>query len=174
VRGGGQEKGLRAGTENVAAVTGFGAAARVTIEARDAEMERLASLRDAMEARVAGLVPDVVFFGQGAPRLAQTSAFAAAGVSAETLLIALDLVGVAASSGSACSSGKVQPSRVARHGRGAGAGPGRLADQPRGGHAGERHRRLLRGAREVCKEHQVPVGENRRLTDRPGERGRRR
>ena len=114
VRGGGQEKGLRAGTENVAAITGFGAAARVAIETRDAEMERLALLRDAMEARVAGLVPDVVFFGQGAPRLAQTSAFAAAGVSAETLLIALDLVGFAASSGSACSSGKVQPSHVLR------------------------------------------------------------
>jgi cysteine desulfurase len=67
-----------------------------------------------LEAAVAGLLPDTVFFGQSAPRLAQTSAFASPGVTAETLLIALDLAGVAASSGSACSSGKVQASHVLR------------------------------------------------------------
>jgi cysteine desulfurase len=114
VRGGGQEKGLRAGTENVAAIAGLGAAAKVALSGREREMGRLQALRDRLEVRVASLVDDVVFFGRGAPRLAQTSAFAAPGASAETLLIALDLAGVAASSGSACSSGKVQPSHVLR------------------------------------------------------------
>jgi cysteine desulfurase len=114
VRGGGQEKGLRAGTENVAAIAGFGVAAKVAIESRVLEMERLAPLRDALEAKVAELFADAVFFGQGAVRLAQTSAFAVPGVAAETLLIALDLGGIAVSSGSACSSGKVQPSHVLR------------------------------------------------------------
>lgn len=109
VKGGGQEKGLRAGTENIPAMAGFGAAAEA---AQRAGMSSLARLRDAMEAKVAGLFPDVVFFGQGAPRLPQTSAFAVPGVAAETLLIAMDLAGFAISSGSACSSGKVQPSHV--------------------------------------------------------------
>lgn len=114
LRGGGQEKGLRAGTENIAAIAGFGAGARIAAENREAEAMRLAALRDRLEARVAEAFPDAVFFGQGAPRLAQTSAFAIPGVAAETLLIALDLGGIAASSGSACSSGKVQPSHVLR------------------------------------------------------------
>lgn len=111
IRGGGQERGLRAGTENIAAIAGFGAAAAA---ARDGagDMNRLARLRDAFEARLLREWPEVVIFGQGAPRLAQTSAFAAPGMSAETLLIALDLGGAAVSSGSACSSGKVQPSHV--------------------------------------------------------------
>jgi cysteine desulfurase len=113
VKGGGQEKGLRAGTENVAGIAGFGAAAdvaRLTL----AEMDRLSALRDHLEVKVVGLLPDAVFFGQSTARLAQTSAFAVPGVSAETLLIALDLAGIAVSSGSACSSGKVQPSHVLR------------------------------------------------------------
>ena len=65
-----------------------------------------------MEAKVAALFPEAVFFGQSVPRLSQTSAFAVPGMAAETLLIALDLAGFALSSGSACSSGKVQPSHV--------------------------------------------------------------
>ncbi len=109
VKGGGQEKGLRAGTENVSAIAGFGAAAQAADLAATAQ---LASLRNGLEAKVANLFPAAVFFGVGAPRLAQTSAFAVPGVSAETLLIALDLAGVAVSSGSACSSGKVQASHV--------------------------------------------------------------
>ena len=113
VRGGGQEKGLRAGTENVAAIAGFGAAAKAAAVFWT-EMARLAVLRDALEAKVAAALPDAVVFGQGASRLAQTSALAVPGVAAETLLIALDLGGLAVSSGSACSSGKVQPSHVLR------------------------------------------------------------
>ena len=109
VKGGGQEKGLRAGTENVSAIAGFGAAAQAADLAATAQ---LATLRNGLEAKVANLFPAAVFFGAGAPRLAQTSAFAVPGVSAETLLIALDLAGVAVSSGSACSSGKVQASHV--------------------------------------------------------------
>jgi len=72
----------------------------------------LRRLRDRLEDDLAKRLPEVVVFGQGAERLPQTSAFALAGVSAETLLIALDLAGFAVSSGSACSSGKVQPSHV--------------------------------------------------------------
>ncbi|MFM2444152.1 MAG: hypothetical protein RJB09_1338 [Pseudomonadota bacterium] len=113
VRGGGQEKGLRGGTENVAAIAGFGAAAKAAV-AFASEMERLAVLRDALEGQVTARFPDAVVFGQGASRLAQTSAFAVPDVPAETLLIALDLGGVAVSSGAACSSGKVQPSHVLR------------------------------------------------------------
>ena len=109
VKGGGQEKGLRAGTENIAGIVGFGAAAEA---ASKAGMSGLTALRDRLEADVAKRLPDAVFFGQGASRLAQTSAFAVPGVAAETLLIALDLAGFAVSSGSACSSGKVQPSHV--------------------------------------------------------------
>ncbi len=114
VRGGGQERGLRAGTENVAAIAGFGAAAKAALAGQAEEMARLAGLRDALEAQVMRLVPDAVIFGQGAARLAQTSALAARGASAETLLIVLDLAGFAVSSGSACSSGKVQSSHVLR------------------------------------------------------------
>lgn len=111
VKGGGQEKGLRAGTENVAGIAGFGAAAEAA-QAGLAAVAGLCRLRDRLEADLAKRLPEVVVFGQGAERLPQTSAFALAGVSAETLLIALDLAGFAVSSGSACSSGKVQPSHV--------------------------------------------------------------
>jgi cysteine desulfurase len=112
VRGGGQERGVRAGTENVAAIAAFGAAAEWALSYRETEMERHAGLRNALEAEVGAAFPDVVVFGRGAERLAQTSSLAVPGVPAETLLIALDLGGVAVSSGSACSSGKVQPSHV--------------------------------------------------------------
>lgn len=114
VRGGGQEKGLRAGTENLPAIAGFGVAAKAAEAVREPEMARLQALRDGMEERIAALFPDAQVFGRSAPRLAQTSAFAVPGAAAETLLIALDLGGVAVSSGSACSSGKVQPSYVLR------------------------------------------------------------
>ena len=111
VEGGGQELGRRSGTENVAAISGFGAAA---IEAADFEneMRRLAALRDRFESDLARLASDVVIFGARRPRVANTSNFAIPGLAAETALIALDLDGVAVSSGSACSSGKVKPSHV--------------------------------------------------------------
>ena len=112
VRGGGQERGLRGGTENVAAIAGFGAAAEVALGVREAEMERLERLRDLLERRLAEMFRDIEIFGRKAGRLANTSCFALADAPAETLLIALDLEGLAVSSGSACSSGKVEASHV--------------------------------------------------------------
>jgi cysteine desulfurase len=100
--GGGQERGLRAGTENVAGIAGFGAAAA-------ARSAMNAGLRDRFEA---GLPASAVVFSKNAARLPNTSNFALAGVSAETALMALDLDGVMVSSGSACSSGKVKSSHV--------------------------------------------------------------
>ncbi|MDR7031872.1 cysteine desulfurase family protein [Mesorhizobium sp. BE184] len=111
VTGGGQEKGHRAGTENLAAIAGFGAAAR---EARLAieDMARIRALRDEVEATVKAIVPDAEIFGAGAERLANTTFFAIPGLKAETAQIAFDLAGVALSAGSACSSRKVGPSHV--------------------------------------------------------------
>ncbi|MGN6144839.1 MAG: cysteine desulfurase family protein [Mesorhizobium sp.] len=111
VAGGGQEKRHRAGTENLPAIAGFGAAARQALAALDA-IEAVRARRDAVESVVSDLVPDAVFFGAGAPRLANTSFFAIPGMKAETAQIAFDLAGVALSAGSACSSGKVGPSHV--------------------------------------------------------------
>ncbi len=111
VRGGGQEKGHRAGTENVAAVVGFGAAADVAL-ARLPEMAAVAALRDMAEAALRELAPGATIYGEGAPRLANTSFFAIPGMKAETVQIAFDLAGVALSAGSACSSGRVGPSHV--------------------------------------------------------------
>jgi cysteine desulfurase len=112
LRGGGQEGGARAGTENVAAIAGFGAAARLASSEAGREGARLGLLRDRLTERALALAPDATIFGTGAPRLPNTLAFAMPGVAASTLLIALDLAGVAVSSGSACSSGKVTPSHV--------------------------------------------------------------
>ena len=111
IRGGGQERGLRSGTENPIAIAGFAAAAEAS--APDiAELVRLATLRDRIEAAVRGAFADVIIFGEGAARLPNTTCLALPGLTAETLLIALDLAGLAISSGSACSSGKVRPSHV--------------------------------------------------------------
>jgi len=111
IRGGGQERGVRSGTENPAGVAGFGAAALVASpQAQD--MARLAQLRDGFESALLQSFSEASIFGEGAPRLPNTSCFALPGLQAETLLIALDLAGFAVSSGSACSSGKVRPSHV--------------------------------------------------------------
>jgi cysteine desulfurase len=112
IRGGGQERGFRAGTENVAAIAGFGAAAEAARAGLASESARMAALRDRMETDIRSVTPDVVVFGEGAPRLGNTSLLAVPGTKAETALIAFDLNGIALSSGSACSSGKVQPSHV--------------------------------------------------------------
>jgi cysteine desulfurase len=112
LRGGGQERGWRAGTENVPGIVGFGIAAGLATQALAQEGARLAALRDRLEAGLLALAPQSVVFGRGAPRLPNTSAFATPGLSAETTLIKLDLAGVALSSGSACSSGKVKRSHV--------------------------------------------------------------
>jgi cysteine desulfurase len=110
IAGGGQEKGRRSGTENVAAIAGFGAAADEVADL--ALAPRLAQLRDAFEAELKRIAPDATIFGAGVTRLPNTSNFALPGLAAETALIALDLDGVAVSSGSACSSGTVKPSHV--------------------------------------------------------------
>ena len=111
LKGGGQERGYRAGTENVAAIAGFGAAAQAAM--RDlASFARLAAMRDEMEAEIARISGGAVFFARGKERLPNTSCFAVPGMQAETLVIAMDLAGVAVSAGSACSSGKVERSHV--------------------------------------------------------------
>ena len=110
--GGGQERGLRPGTENVALIASLAAAAGEATAALEAEMARLGALRDRLEARLAELTPDAVIIAVGAPRLANTSALALAGARSETLVIGLDLEGIAVSAGSACSSGKVAASHV--------------------------------------------------------------
>jgi cysteine desulfurase len=112
IKGGGQERGLRAGTENVAGIAGFGAAAAAALKGQAAESARMAGLRDRLESALKAASPDVVIFGATAERLPNTTLFVLAGVKAETAIIAFDLDGVAVSSGAACSSGKVQPSHV--------------------------------------------------------------
>jgi cysteine desulfurase len=112
VRGGGQERSQRAGTENVPAIVGFGAAVQAASCALGAEAEHARGLRHGLEEAVLRIAPDAVIFGADAERLPNTSCFAVPGASAETLLMALDLDGVAVSSGSACSSGKVGKSHV--------------------------------------------------------------
>jgi cysteine desulfurase len=110
LKGGGQERGLRAGTENVAGIAGFGAAAAAAKETMSADAEHMRRLRDRLEA---GLKQDrVVIFGETVERLPNTTLFAVPRLKAETALINLDLDGIAVSSGSACSSGKVTASHV--------------------------------------------------------------
>lgn len=111
-RGGGQERGLRSGTENVSGIAGFGIAAEIAGRDVGREAGRLAALRDEAERGVAALAPHAIVFGAGAARLPNTLAFAVPGLKAETALMALDLAGVAVSSGSACTSGKVGRSHV--------------------------------------------------------------
>jgi cysteine desulfurase len=110
IRGGGQERGARAGTENVAGIAGFGAAAESARVSMAVDGERMRFVRDRLEAGLAK--GPTVMFGRNAERLPNTSLFATPGLRAETALINLDLDGFAVSSGSACSSGKVTPSHV--------------------------------------------------------------
>ena len=112
IRGGGQERGARAGTENVAGIAAFGAAAAAALVDLGAEAGDMRALRDRLEAGLRSASPDIVVFGAGAERLPNTTLFALNGMKAETAVIAFDLEGVAVSSGAACSSGKVQPSHV--------------------------------------------------------------
>jgi cysteine desulfurase len=108
LRGGGQERGLRSGTENVPAIAAFGAACAASASQSPAA----AALRDRFEAALLAIAPDAIIFGRSAPRLPNTCAFAVPGVGAERLLMALDLDGIAVSSGSACASGVVGRSHV--------------------------------------------------------------
>lgn len=108
LHGGGQERKRRAGTETVAAIVGFAAAVRAATE----EPESSKELRNRLEAELEAVAPGVAIFGAGVERLPNTTAFALPGLDAETALIAFDLDGIAVSSGSACSSGKVARSHV--------------------------------------------------------------
>lgn len=111
--GGGQEKGRRSGTENVAAIAGFGAAAKAAQRDLDQGVwARVAALRDALEAQVLDGAPGVVIAGSAVPRLPNTSCIVCPGWKGETQVMQMDLAGFAVSAGSACSSGKVRASRV--------------------------------------------------------------
>jgi cysteine desulfurase len=110
ITGGGQELRFRAGTENLAAIAGFGAAAAAVNLV--AEREHMLALRERLEAGLRVITPDAVIFGSAVERLPNTTLVAVPGGKAETLVIACDLAGVAVSSGSACSSGKVAASHV--------------------------------------------------------------
>jgi len=111
LRGGGQELGHRAGTENVAGIAGFGAAAKAATGALERDAFRLENLRNRLEKGLRQ-TPGAIVFSDSAPRLPNTTLFTAPGLKAETAVIGFDLAGIAVSSGSACSSGKVQPSHV--------------------------------------------------------------
>jgi cysteine desulfurase len=112
IRGGGQERGMRAGTENVGGIAAFGAAAAAAVAQGASEAAAMLALRNRLEAGLKALTPQAVIFGESAARLPNTTLFALPGMKAETAVIAFDLEGVAVSSGAACSSGKVQPSHV--------------------------------------------------------------
>jgi len=112
IRGGGQEKGHRSGTENPAALAGFAAAARFAATDLAARNARIAGLRDALEAGMRIATNDVIVHGADVERVANTSFFSLPGLKSETGQIAFDLEGIALSAGSACSSGKVGQSHV--------------------------------------------------------------
>jgi len=111
MRGGGQELGRRAGTENVAGIAAFGAATKAAMAALAEDSARLGTLRERLE-RGLQQTPGMVVFSEAAPRLPNTTLFTVPKLKAETAVIGFDLAGIAVSSGSACSSGKVQPSHV--------------------------------------------------------------
>ncbi len=112
IRGGGQERGFRGGTENPAAIAGFAAAVAAAGGECAAEAKRLCELRGFLQEGVLEIAPEAAIFGKEAARVGNTLAFALPGLAAETLVAAFDVEGVALSSGSACSSGKVTPSPV--------------------------------------------------------------
>ena len=112
--GGKQERNRRAGTENVPGIAGLGAAARLALQKTEADADRLVALRDVLEAGVLHRVPGTIVNGDSTRRIANTTNISFDRVEAESLLIALDLEGIAVSTGSACSSGTLQPSHVLR------------------------------------------------------------
>lgn len=109
--GGGQEKRLRAGTENIAGIAGMGLA--IELAAHDIKSQpAIKDIRDNIEQRLKSVAPDIRFYGQAAPRVAGTSCFSCAGIASDVQMMNMDLAGFAVSNGSACSSGKVTPSHV--------------------------------------------------------------
>ncbi len=125
LKGGGQERRQRSGTENVPAIAGLAAALEVAAAEQASFAARTKALQDKLECGIRNIAPDAVIFAEGASRLPNTTCFAIPGKSAELSLIAFDLEGIAVSSGSACSSGKVERSHVL-------AAMGVLADLARG------------------------------------------
>jgi cysteine desulfurase len=110
--GGGQERGLRPGTEDVASAVAFAIAAELADAEREEAMARIGGLRDRLEAGLCERIPGLRINAAAAPRLPTISNLSVPGADPEMLLMALDLEGIAASSGSACSSGAVEPSHV--------------------------------------------------------------
>jgi len=112
LHGGSQNRGLRPGTENVAAAIGLARAAELAVAERADEMRRLGALRDRLERALLARIPDLVVNGGGGPRAPHILSVSVPGTDSESMLMALDLAGVACSSGSACTSGSVDPSHV--------------------------------------------------------------
>lgn len=112
MRGGAQERGRRAGTENVPAVVGFGVACELARQELEAESARLRGLRDRIEAGILATIPDARVNGAGAARLPHILNVGFRGADGESLILALDLEGIAVSSGSACTAGSLDPSHV--------------------------------------------------------------
>ncbi|MBY0381990.1 MAG: cysteine desulfurase [Xanthobacteraceae bacterium] len=112
IEGGGQEKGRRAGTENVVGIASFGAAVSAADDTRAASANRMRKLQEKLERGLLTISPQIRIISSGVRRLPNTTLFSAPGMKAETAVIAFDLEGMAVSSGSACSSGKVRPSHV--------------------------------------------------------------
>ena len=114
MHGGTQDRGRRPGTENVAAAVGLARAAELTLAECEAHCARIQKLRDRLEAGILARVPDAVIHGRGASRAPHITNVSVPGTDSESLLMALDLRGIAASGGSACQSGSVEPSHVLR------------------------------------------------------------
>jgi cysteine desulfurase len=112
IHGGGQQHGIRPGTENIAGAVGLGRAARLAADEQAHEAVRLGALRDDLSERLRAALPDVVIHGEAAPRAPHILSVAVPGVDSEAMLMHLDLAGVAVSSGSACMTGAVEPSHV--------------------------------------------------------------
>ena len=113
LKGGGQEMGRRAGTENIIGAVGFSAAAKAAqLDIESGAWQRVEKLRDLLESTIENDAKETIFFGKGATRLPNTSCFAITGWKGETQVMQMDLAGFAISAGSACSSGKVKASAV--------------------------------------------------------------
>ena len=112
MHGGSQDRGRHPGTENVAMAVGLARAAELAVAEREEECRRLSALRDSLEVQLLARIPDAVVHGRGGPRAPHVLNISVPGTDSESLLMALDLAGVAASSGSACETGSIMPSHV--------------------------------------------------------------
>ncbi|MBT4482591.1 MAG: cysteine desulfurase, partial [Candidatus Latescibacteria bacterium] len=110
--GGSHERGIRPGTENVAGIVAFAKAFELALKGMEEDGRKISAMRDRLEKSIGEQIPNILFNGRGAPRLPGTSNISIPGVDGEALLFSLDMEGIAASTGSACSSGGVAPSHV--------------------------------------------------------------